>query len=191
MGLGQSAAAASTRCVNQHGQSPQAKSIPLGKGAGESLTAGDTDDGWYQLRCLYAYWARNDELLYIGRAWGKTVYERWRREAKAHFWNDLERDRKFFEHGVTVGTIDLMSNERLTKQLLSDVESLLIYQTKPWGNIQCRDDRIVRPGLIVNCRGDCPLIHARDRSVSSAATMSTSVRRRCAYANPCRHQAKE
>jgi len=116
--------------------------------------ADDTDDGWDQLRCLYAYWAHNGELLYIGKAWGKTVRERWRREAKAHFWSDLERDRRLFEHGVTVGTIGLMRNERLTEQLLSDVESLLINRTQPWGNIQCQISRIVRPGLIVNCRGD-------------------------------------
>ncbi len=115
--------------------------------------SGDADESWDQLRCLYAYLAPNGELLYIGKAWGKTVRERWQREAKLHFWNDVERDLAVHEHCVSVGTLALLPNQRLTGELLADVESLLIQRTQPWGNLQCRTSRIERPGLIVQCRG--------------------------------------
>lgn len=114
----------------------------------------DASDGWDQLRCLYAYYGRDEELLYIGKAWGKTVRERWRRDAKADFWDDLERHRRIYKHDVAVGTIALRPAQRLTSYLLSDIESLLIHQNWPWGNIQCRRSRIVRAGLAVHCRGD-------------------------------------
>lgn len=114
----------------------------------------DASDGWRQLRCLYAYFAPDGELLYIGKAWGKTVLQRWRRDAKADFWDDLEQRRRIFEHSVAVGTIALEPQQRLTRYLLSDIESLLIHQSQPWGNIQCRSSRIIRPGLVVQCRGD-------------------------------------
>ncbi len=45
----------------------------------------------------------------------------------------------------------------MTRQLLVDVESLLIYEVKPWGNIQAQSSRIQRPGLMVECRGAWPL----------------------------------
>ena len=110
--------------------------------------------GWDQLRCVYAYHGRNDRLLYIGKAWGKTVKERWRRAAKPHFWDDLERELGIFEHAVSVGTLALYPGTRLTHQLLCDVESLLIHRLRPWGNVQSIESRIERPGLIVHCRGD-------------------------------------
>ena len=117
----------------------------------------DLDDeagGWDQLRCLYAYWAPDGELLYIGKAWGKTVRERWRYESKPHYWTDIERDRGIYEHYTSVGTISLARNQRLTHELLADIESLLIHRLQPWGNLQCRRSRIERPGLEVQCRGD-------------------------------------
>jgi hypothetical protein len=114
--------------------------------------AGD-GSGWNQCRCLYAYRAGNGELLYVGKAWGKTVRERWRFEAKAHFWTDLNQ-RQVLEHSVTVGTVSLLPGERLTSELLSDAESLLIHRLRPWGNIQSVASRIERPGLQVHCSGD-------------------------------------
>lgn len=48
-------------------------------------------------------------------------------------------------------------NCRLTRELLSDIESLLICEVKPWGNIQCQLSRIARPGLKVVCGSDWPL----------------------------------
>lgn len=114
----------------------------------------DDDDGWDQLRCLYAYHApRASEVFYIGKAWGKTVYQRWLREAKEKFWNDLERDRGISSHRPAIGTVALLEGNRLSHALLCDIESLLIQQLQPWGNIQCRFTRIARPDLVVTCRG--------------------------------------
>jgi hypothetical protein len=117
------------------------------------------DDGWDQIRCLYAYLApKGREVIYIGKAWGKTVYERWCREAKGDFWGDLERERGVFSHRAAVGTIALDPGARLTHALLQDIESLLIAQLRPWGNIQnSRSRGIVRPGFAAECRGSWPL----------------------------------
>jgi len=113
----------------------------------------DEDDGWQQTRCLYAYWASDGELLYVGKAWGKTVRERWQRSAKPHFWDDIERHRGVHEHTVGVGSIH-SGGQRLTHQLLADIESLLIHRLQPWGNLQSRLTRIKRVGLTVHCYGD-------------------------------------
>jgi hypothetical protein len=55
-----------------------------------------------------------------------------------------------------VGELGLGEGQRLTKQLLEDVESLLIYRLQPWGNIRSSISRISRPGMIVRCRGSWP-----------------------------------
>jgi hypothetical protein len=115
---------------------------------------GDEDaEGWDQRRCLYSYRARDGEILYIGKAWGQTVRERWCLSAKPIFWRELERQRRIFHHSVLVGTLALCQGDRLTHALLADVESLLINRLQPWGNIQSRASRIERPGLVVQLRG--------------------------------------
>jgi hypothetical protein len=44
--------------------------------------------------------------------------------------------------------------QKITRQLILDVESLLIHSIKPWGNIQSTQSRsISRPGLSVKCDG--------------------------------------
>ncbi|TAK42932.1 MAG: hypothetical protein EPO27_15935 [Betaproteobacteria bacterium] len=116
------------------------------------------DDGWRQIRCLYAYLApRTREILYIGKAWGATVRERWRRTGKYAFWDDLEKERGIRAHYTLLGDIALPANERLTRELVADIESLLIQRVQPWGNIQCRSSRIPRPGMEVGCHGRWPL----------------------------------
>ncbi len=126
----------------------------------------ERDEGWSAIRCLYAYLApRTKEILYIGKAWGVSVRERWSRSAKAEFWADLERRRGIRSHGVLLGELALPRNVRLTQHLLADIESLLIHELKPWGNIQCRDSRISRPGLMVRCRGSWPVGQTMYRDV--------------------------
>lgn len=113
--------------------------------------------GWQQIRCLYAYVAPlKPEILYIGKSWGVSVRQRWCRSGKESFWDDLERERKVKEHRVLLGELALLPGQRLSHQLLSDVESLLIQEVQPWGNIQSRNSRIARPGLIVSCKGNWP-----------------------------------
>jgi hypothetical protein len=119
------------------------------------LTLDDPD--WASMRCLYAYVSPNkNEILYIGKSWGVSVKARWGRTAKKSFWNDLERKRRIKNHFALLGTISLTYKGRLTSELLSDIESLLIRGEQPWGNIQCKQSRIPRPGLVVECAGSWP-----------------------------------
>jgi len=120
--------------------------------------ASDDSQLWDYVRALYAYFtADNKEILYIGKAGGKTVRERWNRSAKKEFWDALERERNIHEHVVRVGEIWLDEGRKLSRELLLDVESLLIKRLQPWGNIRSRSSRISRPGLRVRCQGDWPL----------------------------------
>lgn len=114
--------------------------------------------GWYARRCLYAYLApgRRAEILYIGKSWEATVRGRWVRAAKEKFWDDLESNRRIRKHAPLYGEVRVNYAGRLSSELLSDVESLLIAAEQPWGNIQCRTDRISRPGLTVKCTGEWP-----------------------------------
>jgi hypothetical protein len=116
------------------------------------------EEAWEATRCLYAYLAPpRDEIVYIGKSWSVSVRNRWRREAKPAFWEDLERERGIFEHAVLGGFVSPPLGGRLTHQLLTDAESLLIQQVQPWGNIQSRSSRTSRPGMTLRCRGDWPL----------------------------------
>lgn len=112
-------------------------------------------------RVLYAYVVPpHNEIVYVGKAGGKTVGERWSWSAKEDFWSDLERERGMKYHAVLVGELELPKGLRLTRQLLADVESLLISRVNPWGNIQSVRSRISRPGLRVVCLGEWPLAKA-------------------------------
>ncbi len=46
----------------------------------------DDDPLWDATRCVYAYLGPEKESLYIGKADGRTVRERWTRSAKSEFW---------------------------------------------------------------------------------------------------------
>jgi hypothetical protein len=84
------------------------------------------------------------------------VRARWHRFAKEGFWNDLEKHRKIKNHYTLLGEVNLAYKGRLTDQLLADVESLLILTEQPWGNIQSKQSRISRHGLVVQCSGTWP-----------------------------------
>ena len=123
----------------------------------------DDDDEaglWNVSRGLYAYLdldgGDEEEILYIGKVDGTTVRRRWNRSGKQGFWDGLERERGIHSHGVIVGLIRLPEGRRLSREIICDVESLLIHRLCPWGNIQCRLSRISRPGLTVRCVGDWP-----------------------------------
>ena len=117
----------------------------------------EEDPRWNYSRCLYAYLAPNgNEILYIGKAWGTSVRNRRSWSSKKEFWKDLKKQRGIKHHVPLIGQIYLRKGVRLTRQLLADVESLLIQIEKPWGNIQSRDTRIRRPGMQVKCAGEWP-----------------------------------
>jgi hypothetical protein len=137
--------------------------------------ASNSEEGWDRLGCLYAYLApTTPEILYVGKAWSVTVRGRWHRSAKEQFWGDLERERRIRTHRAIVGQIVLRPGQRLSHQLLCDIESLLIQQVGPWGNIQSRWSRIARPDLVVACRGAWP---SRNRLFRDVATDTTSERK--------------
>lgn len=119
------------------------------------ITKDDISELWNMNFGLYAYYKPDDdEILYIGKVDGTTVRQRWNRPAKANFWNDIEKQRGIFEHGILVGILELEAGKNRTSSLLSFVESLLIFEMEPWGNIQCQKSRTTCPGLEVHCKGD-------------------------------------
>ncbi len=122
--------------------------------------SGEDDAKWGWSGVLYAYLAPEDEeILYVGKADGanSTVRRRWNADDKAGFWRDLERQRGIHQHAVIVGEVDLGPGGRLTRELLADLESLLIKWEGPWGNIQGRKERnLSRPGMDVRCMGSWP-----------------------------------
>ncbi len=110
------------------------------------------DEGWDYDRCLYAYLGPGNEILYIGLCWNSTVDERFC--GKRAMWRYLG------EQGIRRCTVVLgevaVSSGRMTRQILSDVESLLIFTEQPPANISCTKSRISRPGMVVSCSGYWP-----------------------------------
>jgi hypothetical protein len=118
-------------------------------------TLDDEDLGWDSCRCLYAYLTPNrKEILCIGKAWVATLRDRWYK--KRAFWKDLDKKRGIKHVIPLIGEVYLFGEQRLTRELLADIESLLINAEKPWGNIQCQKDRISRPSMQVKCTGKWP-----------------------------------
>jgi hypothetical protein len=116
---------------------------------------------WNADSCLYAYLAPyGSEILYLGIAWAHTVRQRWNRSAKLDLWEWIERQ-GFATHELIVGNFSVRPENRLSKQLALDVESLLIRGVQPAGNIQCKQSRISRPGMRVTCEGYWPLRNKR------------------------------
>lgn len=112
---------------------------------------------WVKNRGLYAYTRRDDpEILYIGKVDGTTVRQRLKQHADDVLYA-LELKRGIFEVSVLFGDISLEDGEALARELLADIESLLIIYVRPWGNIQSRRSRVSRPGLNVICEGEWPL----------------------------------
>lgn len=126
-----------------------------------SLPFADEDDARWHSYGLYAYLRpRNPEILYIGKAAGRTILQRLRDADKDALFRDLKRQRGIFGIRVIVAEVD--ATQRVSRELILDVESLLINQIKPWGNIQSATSRsISRPGLIVACKGTAWPLHER------------------------------
>ena len=118
-----------------------------------SLPFREINDARWHAYGLYAYLRpRNPEILYIGKAVGRTILQRLNDSDKESLFIDLAKQRDI--RGVRVIVAQIQANQNLTTQLILDVESLLIHGIKPWGNIQSSLSRdISRPGLVVNCKG--------------------------------------
>lgn len=109
---------------------------------------------WDRNRVLYAY-VHDGELLYIGKCWGETssVWKRWTaadKESLRFTYKDVFGRRM---PDILVGEIRLEDGHRKRSQLLSDVESLLIYELDPIMNRHCTKSRTPRRDMIVVCSG--------------------------------------
>jgi hypothetical protein len=107
-------------------------------------------------RVLYSYVDHSDDqILYIGKADFCSVRQRMRGEHKRGLYEyfDEINVKKF---NVIIGEFYLEENRRLSQELISDSESLLIKRLQPPGNIMSRSSRIMRPGLKVLCFGNWP-----------------------------------
>ncbi len=124
------------------------------------LITGDDDEAWDWTNVLYAYIdPDDDEILYIGKAYGPStsVRSRFQAEDKADFWDFITNELGIKKVNVLVGTVVLEEGERLTRQLLADIESLLIFREDPCGNVQNTQSRgITRSGMRIKCTGDWP-----------------------------------
>lgn len=124
----------------------------------EWLYTGHDEESIDYSRVLYAYLhPETNEVLYLGKADRCSVYERLRGSHKEAIFSDIVAERGLSELHAIVGLLALPPERRFTSELLADVESLLIFELQPPYNIQSRQSRISRPGLIVRCSGDWPL----------------------------------
>lgn len=114
----------------------------------------ETELLWSVNRGLYAYVSPKGEILYIGKVNGTTVRKRFQPSAKPSLWNFIVNGLGHNYVKVMVGLVELPLGSRHSRQLLSDIESLLIYEIKPPGNVACRNTRISRVGLSISCNGD-------------------------------------
>jgi hypothetical protein len=126
-----------------------------------SLPFADEDDSRWHSYGLYAYLRpRNAEILYIGKAAGRTILQRLRDPDKEALFDDLKRERGISAIRVIVAEVE--ATQRVTRELILDAESLLIHEIKPWGNVQSVARRdISRPGLTVVCKGLVWPLHER------------------------------
>jgi hypothetical protein len=122
----------------------------------------DEDDDhelWDVSPVIYAYGHRR-EILYIGKADGtSTTRSRWNAADKDDVFDYFE-ERNIVNPRVLVG--EFLYDGRLTREIVADVESLLIAKLRPRGNISAIRSRVERPGLYVHCTGACwPKVHRR------------------------------
>jgi len=111
---------------------------------------------WDYCGCLYAYVdSESGEVLYIGKADYHSVGQRLSGRHKENVFRYFRRYgvRSF---DVIHGQLWLEEGRRFSRQLLADVESLLINRLLPPANIACTKSRISRPGMRVTCSGDWP-----------------------------------
>src|ERR1039458_4666039 len=102
----------------------------------------------------------DDEILCLGKAHGETstVRRRWNADDKhERGWSRIEKERGIYNHRFFVGEFRMPEGERLTREPVGDIESLLIKQLRPWANRQNTKSRgYTRPGMVICCQGHWP-----------------------------------
>ena len=112
----------------------------------------DNDSRWRDDLALYAYLAPvKPEIYYLGKCDRTTVRGRARYSAKPAVWDCLNQLSK--THCLIVAEIEV--EQRLTRELLADIESLLIFEIQPCCNVQNTVSRGKhgRAGMRVECCG--------------------------------------
>jgi hypothetical protein len=103
---------------------------------------------------LYAYLhAKSRSILYLGKCDGTSVRKRVRAADKKRLFDYLTSRCQVQSLRIAVGAVYLEEGYRMSRQLLADIESLLINRVKPIGNVSAVQDRVARPGLRVKCSG--------------------------------------
>jgi hypothetical protein len=122
----------------------------------QALGDDDNDPRWSWNRCLYAYLPpRRSDVFYIGKCDGTTVRQRWSYANKSGTWDYISQFCQ--SHRIIVAPLALPEGSRFSSQLLTDIESLLIFTLEPSANVQATRSRTCRPGLVVRCEGEWPL----------------------------------
>jgi hypothetical protein len=104
------------------------------------------------------------QILYIGKAYRLSVRDRMKGNHKEKLYKYIINSYKTNKLKVIVGELILDEGQRLSEELVTDIESLLIIRLKPPGNIQNRTYRLyTRPGTCVFCEGAWP--HKRSRFI--------------------------
>lgn len=117
----------------------------------------DGDDQLDYCRVLYAYvHPETEEILYIGKADSCSVKERLKGKHKNEIFEYLRAEFGITSMGLLVGEIIIPEGRKYSSELLSNIESLLIYSLQPSANIQGIYSRISRPGLTISCTGHWP-----------------------------------
>jgi hypothetical protein len=152
------------------------------------------DSAWAARRCLYVYAdPLTRRLLYVGKAYSATVWERTQGKHKEQVFERLADKFAIPTQSLPVvlyGRLRSYDSFRVTKPVFRDVESLLIRRLRPFGNSKCKVSRTERLDLSVECTGewwwprrkfyDTPDV--REQS-STAATDSIGT-----YADPIDHK---
>jgi len=118
-------------------------------------TADDDDPRWKYQRALYAYLAPvRRAIYYIGKCYGTTVRQRWNYDAKSDVWDCISKRTR--NHRPIVAEFELPEGMNLTKELVDDIECLLIFRIQPACNVQCKSSRgsYRRPGMKLVCLGN-------------------------------------
>lgn len=93
---------------------------------------GPRSECWGWSRSLYAYvHPTTDKILYLGKADGTTVRGRFHAPDKQALFEFFAQEQGINRVRVSVGTIFVDQDRRLSRELLADVESLLLSASDP------------------------------------------------------------
>lgn len=105
----------------------------------------------------------NGELLYIGQVYDQTIRQRLQQPHDADSCiNNQKRQKPDFELFFKTGIIIETDQERVTSQLIDDIECCMIYSNQPKCNVQCKESY---EGREINIEHENPWI-IRDSSCS-------------------------